>query len=89
MDISKEGLKAILAQKGTDYKIHLITFISYKNNRHECNYPITDLKRLVIFWIMKKFKRYLKGIQFIIIIDHSALKYIFTKNKISKSRREY
>ena len=86
-DTSKEGLEAILAQEGQDKRIHSVTFISYKNNCHEKNYPITDLKGLAIFWAVKKLKRYFRGISFTIVMDHSALKYIFTKEKISKGRR--
>ncbi len=86
-DVSKEGLGAILAQEGRDKRIHPVTFISYKNNHHERNYPITDLKRLAVFWVVKKLKRYLRGILFTIIMDHSALKYIFTKEEISEGRR--
>ncbi len=62
-------------------------FISYKNNRHERNYPITDLEGFAVFWTVKKLKRYLRGIPFIIITDHSALKYIFIKNEIPEGRR--
>jgi len=54
-------LEAILAQKGMDKKIHLVMFISYKNNHHKRNYPITDLEGLAVFWIVKKLKRYLRG----------------------------
>ena len=86
-DTSKEGLEAILAQEGQDKKIHSVTFISYKNNRHERNYPITDLEGLAVFWAVKKLKRYLRGTLFTIITDHSALKYIFTKEEISEERR--
>ncbi len=45
-DVSKKGLGVILAQEGQDKRIHPVTFISYKNNRHERNYPITDLEAL-------------------------------------------
>ncbi len=51
-------------------------FILYKNNKHEYNYLITDLKRLAIFWMVKKLKRYLKETLFIIIMNYLALKYI-------------
>src|SRR6266540_6559620 len=86
-DVSKEGLGAILAQKGQDKRIHPVTFISYKNNRHKRNYPITDLEGLAVFWAVKKLKRYLRGILFTIVTDHSALKYIFTKKEIPEGRR--
>src|SRR6266542_1348802 len=86
-DASKEGLGAILAQEGLDKRIHPITFISYKNNRHERNYLITDLEGLAVFWAVKKLKRYLRGTPFTIVMDHSALKYIFTKEKIPEGRR--
>ena len=87
-DASKEGLGAILAQEGQDKRIYLVTFISYKNNHHERNYPITDLKGLAVFWAIKKLKRYLRGISFTIITNHLALKYIFTKDEIPEGRRE-
>src|SRR6266540_5349890 len=86
-DASKEGLGAILAQPRQAKRIHPVTFISYKNNRHKRNYPITDLKGLAVFWAVKKLKRYLRGTLFTIITDHSALKYIFTKKKIPEGRR--
>src|SRR6266545_1258226 len=84
---SKEGLGAILAQKGQDKRIHPITFISYKNNCHKRNYPITNLEGLVVFWAVKKLKRYLRGTPFTIVTDHSALKYIFTKEEIPEERK--
>ena len=87
-DALKEGLEAILAQKGQDKRIHPVTFISYKNNRYERNYPITDLEGLAVFWAVKKLKRYLREILFTIVTDHSALKYIFTKEEIPEGRRE-
>ena len=86
-DASKKGLGAILAQEGQDKRIHPVTFISYKNNRHERNYPITDLEGLAVFWAVKKLKRYLRGTPFTIVTDHSALKYIFTKEEIPEGRR--
>src|SRR6266498_1229952 len=62
-------------------------FISYKNNRHERNYPITDLEGLAVFWAVKKLKRYLRGTSFTIVTDHSTLKYIFIKEEIPEGRR--
>src|SRR6266498_1736599 len=80
-DVSKEGLEVILAQEEQDKRIHPVTFILYKNNRYEKNYPITDLKGLAVFWAVKKLKRYLGETSFTIVTDHSALKYIFTKDE--------
>ena len=87
MDVSKEGLEAILAQEGQDKRIHPVMFISYKNNHHERNYLITDLEGLAIFWAVKKLKRYLRRTPFTIVTDYSALKYIFTKDEIPEGRR--
>ncbi len=81
-DVSKEGFKAILTQERLDKKIHPVTFISYKNNCHERNYLIINLKGLIVFWAVKRLKRYLRGIPFTIVTDYLALKYIFTKNEI-------
>jgi len=86
-DALKEGLGAILAQEGQDKRIHPVTFISYKNNYHERNYPITDLEGLAVFWAVKKLKRYLRGIPFTIVTDHLTLKYIFIKDEIPEGRR--
>ncbi len=87
-DALKEGLEVILAQEEQDKRIHPVTFILYKNNYHKRNYFIIDLEGLVVFWAVKKLKRYLKGIPFTIITDYSALKYIFIKDEIPKGRRE-
>ena len=58
-DVLKEGLGTILAQEGQNKRIHPVTFISYKNNCHERNYPITDLEGLTVIWAVKKLKKYL------------------------------
>ncbi len=89
MDASKEGLGMILAQEGQDRRIHPVTFISYKNNCYERNYSIINLKGLAVFWAVKKLKRYFRETLFTIVTDHSALKYIFTKDEISEGRRGY
>src|SRR6266498_4401300 len=86
-DVSKEGLDTILTQEGQGKRIHPVMFISYKNNCHKRNYPITDLEGLAVFWAVKKLKRYLREISFTIITDHLALKYIFTKEEIPEGRR--
>ena len=46
------------------------------------------MEGLAIFWAVKKLKRYLRGTPFTIIMDHSTLKYIFTKKEIPEGRRE-
>ncbi len=46
-----------------------------------------DLEELAVFWAVKKLKRYFRGIPFMIVIDHSTLKYIFTKDEILEGRR--
>ncbi len=49
MDILKEELKAILAQKNEGKKIHLMIFIFYKNNKYKRNYLIINLEKLAVF----------------------------------------
>ncbi len=80
-------MEAILAYKEQSKRIYPVTFISYKNNCHERNYPITDLKGLAVFWAVKKLKRYLRETSFTIVMNHSALKYIFIKEEIPEGRR--
>ncbi len=75
-DISKKGVGAILAQKQSDERIHLVQFVSYRNNKAERNYLITDLKGLAIIWTVKKLKWYFRNMSFTIIIDHLTLKHI-------------
>src|SRR6266542_588775 len=66
-DVSKEGVGAILAQKQPDGRIHPVQFISHHNNKAERNYLIMDLEGLVVIWAVKKLKRYLQNVLFIII----------------------
>ena len=47
-DASKEGVRAILAQKQPDGRIHPVQFVSHRNNKAERNYPITDLEGLAV-----------------------------------------
>ncbi len=86
--MSKEGVGAILIQKQSDERIHPVQFVSYRNNKVEHNYLITDLKGLAVIWAMKKLKRYLHNIPFTIITEHSAFKHIFEDDKIPEERKE-
>jgi hypothetical protein len=86
-DASKEGVGAILAQEQDDGRIHPIQFVSHRNNKAERNYPITDLEGLAVIWAVKKLKRYLRYSPFKIVTDHSALKYLFSKDEIPEGRR--
>ena len=47
-DISKEGVRAILAQKQPDGRIHSVQFVSHRNNKVEQNYLITNLEGLAV-----------------------------------------
>ena len=75
-DASTFALGAILSQKGSDNKEHVIAYASRTLNVHERNYTITELKCLAVVWSVKHFHHYLHGHTFTVITDHAALAYL-------------
>jgi hypothetical protein len=56
-------------------------------NQAEQRYPITDQECLAIVWAIKHFSHYLELQPFVVMTDHSALKWLQTSKKLPKGRR--
>jgi hypothetical protein len=68
----KEGLKGVLMQEE-----HVIFYESRKLNEHEINYVTHNLELVVIVHSLKMWRHYLLGRRFVLMTDHSGLRYLF------------
>jgi hypothetical protein len=71
-DACKEGLGGVLSQNG-----FIIYYESRKLKEHKRNYAIHDLELETIVHTLNKWRNYLMGRRFKLIIDHNSLKYLF------------
>ena len=83
-DASQFGIGAVLAQK-LDGELKLISFISRKLNKAECNYSVIEKECLAIKWAIEYFYPYLYGGKFKVRTDHAPLTWL-TQNKDKNSR---
>jgi hypothetical protein len=86
-DASNTGLGAILQQLH-EGDLKVIDWASRKLTDAEKNYGITEKEFLAVAWGIEHFDYYLRGRSFKIITDHSALKYIKTKEAFGSIRLE-
>jgi hypothetical protein len=77
-DASKDGLRGVLMQEG-----YVICYESKKLNAHEINYVTHDLELVAIVHAFKMWRHYLLGRRFILMIDHSGLRYLFDQPKLN------
>jgi hypothetical protein len=75
-DACKEGLRGFLMQEG-----HVIFYESIKLNEHEINYVTLDLELSAIVHSLKMWRHYLLGRRFVLMPDHSGLRYLFDQPK--------
>jgi hypothetical protein len=73
-----EGLRGVLMQKG-----HVILYESIKLNEHEANYVTHELELVAIVHAMKMWRHYLLGRIFLLMTDHSGLRYLFEQPKFN------
>lgn len=85
-DASGTGIGAVLSQIGNEGKEHVVAYASRSMNKAEINYPITDQECLAIVWAIRYFQHYLELQPFMVVTDHSALKWLQT-SKIPKGKR--
>jgi hypothetical protein len=77
-DACKEGLGGVLMQEGK-----VICYESRKLNEHEVNYVTHDLELAAIVHALKMWRHYLLGRKFILMTNHSGLRYLFDQPKLN------
>ena len=77
MDVSKEGLGAVLSQKQSDGCYHPFAFGSCSLTPSEKNYHSSKLEFLTLKWsIMEHFKEYLTYLPFVVQTNNNPLTYV-------------
>ena len=79
---------AIMGQEFEDGD-HVIAYASKTLQGAELNYSPTDGELLAIVWAVKLFRPYLYGVQFTIVTDHKALKWLLTSRNLSGKLARY
>ncbi|KAL6321150.1 hypothetical protein AAG906_012922 [Vitis piasezkii] len=77
-DASDFAIGAVLSQR-EDGKPYVIYYASKTLNKAQRNYTTTEKELLAIVFALNKFRAYLVGSFIIVFTDHSALKYLLTK----------
>ncbi|RVW21743.1 Retrovirus-related Pol polyprotein from transposon 17.6 [Vitis vinifera] len=77
-DASDFAIGVVLGQR-EDGKPYVIYYASKTLNEAQRNYTTTEKELLVVVFALDKFRAYLVGSFIIVFTDHSALKYLLTK----------
>ena len=77
-DASDLAIGAVLGQR-EDGKPHVVYYASKTLNEAQRNYTTTEKELLAVVYALDKFRVYLVGADIVIFTDHSALKYLLTK----------
>ena len=83
-DVSDLAIGAVLRQR-EEGKPYVVYYASKTLNEARRNYTTTKKELLEVVYALEKFRDYLVGSDIIIFTDHSALKYLLTKQN-SKAR---
>ena len=83
-DASDLAVGAVLGQR-VEGKPYVVYYVSKKLNEAQRNYNTTEKELLAVIYALDKFRSYLIGSYIVIFTDHSALKYLLTKQN-SKAR---
>ena len=76
---SSDGLGAVLSQKQTDDKYHLVAYASQELKRGEKKYHSSKLEFLALKWaVTDQFKEYLWYKPFTVCMDNNPLTYVMT-----------
>jgi hypothetical protein len=76
-DAYKEGRRGLLMQG------HVIFYESKKLNEHEVNYVTHDMELDAIVHSLNMWRHYLLGSIFVLMTDHSGLRYLFDQPKLN------
>ncbi|RVW61098.1 Transposon Ty3-I Gag-Pol polyprotein [Vitis vinifera] len=77
-DASDLAMGAVLGQR-KDGKPYVIYYASKTLNEAQRNYTTTEKELLAVVFALDKFRAYLVGSSIVVFTDHSALKYLLTK----------
>ncbi|WJZ91147.1 hypothetical protein VitviT2T_010247 [Vitis vinifera] len=77
-DASDFAIGAVLGQR-EDGKPYVIYYASKTLNEAQMNYTTTEKELLAVVFALEKFRAYLVGSLIVVFTDHSALKYLLTK----------
>ncbi|RVW70740.1 Retrovirus-related Pol polyprotein from transposon 297 [Vitis vinifera] len=77
-DSSDLAMGAVLGQR-EDGKPYVIYYASKTLNEAQRNYTTTEKELLAVVFALDKFRAYLVGSSIVVFTDHSALKYLLTK----------
>ncbi|RVW63970.1 Transposon Ty3-I Gag-Pol polyprotein [Vitis vinifera] len=77
-DSSDLAMGVVLGQR-EDGKPYVIYYASKTLNEAQRNYTTTEKELLVVVFALDKFRAYLVGSSIVVFTDHSALKYLLTK----------
>ena len=83
-DASDLAVGAVLGQR-VEGKSYVVYDARKMLNEAQRNYTTTEKEFLVVVYVLDKFRSYLIGSDIVIFTDHSALKYLLTKQN-SKAR---
>ena len=88
-DTSKLGLRAMLSQKQSDGRYHLVTFRSRALHGVEVNYHSTKFKFLAMKWSIEHFQTYLLGCHFKVHTDNNPLMYFLTSPNMNATKQRW
>ena len=77
-DATDLSIRAVLGQREGG-KPYVVNYASKTLNEAQRNYTTTEKELLAVVYALNKFRAYLVGSDIVIFIDHSALKYLLTK----------
>ena len=77
-DASDLAIGAVLGQR-EEGKPYMVYYTSKNLNEAQMNYTTIEKELLVVVYVLDKFRAYLVGSDIIIFTNHSALKYLLTK----------
>ena len=76
IDASGDGLGAVLSQKGSDSRDHVISYWSQSVPRRKAPYTSTEKECMALHHAIKHYRPYLWGRSFEVVTDHNSLKWL-------------